>query len=68
MKRKQLNSVEHKWTFKTVAIALLQGNAVGYAENPMVWIADANRLATKLQMAADLYAIGREEDDEKRDA
>lgn len=68
MKRKQISSVEYKWTFKTVGLALLQGNAVGYAENPAVWIADTNRLATKLLMAADLYAIGREEEDGKRDA
>lgn len=63
---KKLTQVESKWTFKSVALALLQGNAVGYAQNPNIWLEDANKLTTKLQIACELY--GQEDDNEKRDA
>lgn len=63
---KKLGLIESKWTFKSIALALLQGNAVGYAQNPNVWLEDANKLTTKLLIACELY--GREDDNEKRDA
>ena len=42
--------------FKQIAYSLLQGNAVGYAENPNVWIQDASALTRKLLAAVELYS------------
>lgn len=49
------NSVERRWTFKNVALALLQGNTNLYAANPDVWVEDAEKLSDKLTEAMNEY-------------
>ncbi len=55
-KNNQLATAESRWMFKQIAYSLLQGNAVGYAENPNVWIQDASALTRKLLAAVELYS------------
>jgi hypothetical protein len=61
--KKKLYDVEAKWTFKQIAYSLLQGNVIGYMENPKAWIADANDMTRKLLTACELFA--REKDGQK---
>jgi hypothetical protein len=63
--KKKFYDVEAKWTLKTVAMALLQGNAKRYAQNPDIWIQDANDLTARLMTATDLFA--RKDTDESQD-
>lgn len=55
-KQNKLATAESRWVFKQIAYSLLQGNAVGYAENPNIWIKDARNLTDKLIVAVEFFS------------
>lgn len=55
-KRNKLATAESRWVFKQIAYSLLQGNAVGYAENPNIWIKDSRNLTEKLIVAVEFFS------------
>jgi hypothetical protein len=55
--RKKPSASETKWIFKSVALALLQGNAVGYAENPQTWANDAWALTNRLLIVMETIGV-----------
>lgn len=53
-KRSKHTDIEKKWTFKQISYALLQGNARFYAENPTLWMRDANDLTNYMMTTIEL--------------
>jgi len=62
-KRSKLYDVEAKWTFKTVATALLEGNTAAYVNDPGIWIADSIAMTRKMLVSADWFARDVKQED-----